>query len=333
MNLSELAGTYLTIQFGQLSLTPSETSIVMLALAAGIVSGYHLWRIGYREDRQRRLMALGRAARDAVPENLPPQLPLYRRLGSAVAASALVGASERERLLGVLSAAGITRQGRLASFVASKLCGAVALAALVWLFIEWRQLFATMAIAQLVAVGAGLMLGWRLPDMILSRLAARRRLLLEQGMPDALDLLVICAEAGLGLNQAIDEISSGLRPSNRHVAEEFAIAAAEMRVEPDLAAALDNLVRRTGIDSLRGVIITLKQSMRFGTPLAESLRTHAAEMRTARQARMEERAARLPVLLAIPIMLFVLPSLLMVIATPVAIRIFDTFKTVTFGAP
>lgn len=333
-SFSEIARVYLTIHLGQINLTPIETTIIALALAAGILSGFHLWRIGHREDRQRRLLGLRVAARDPVPENLSQQPPpWYRRLGSLVAASALVGSSERERLLGVLTAAGIRGQGRLASFVASKLCGALMLAALAWLFLEWRQLFTAIPIARLVALGGGLMIGWRLPDIVLSRLAARRRLLLEQGMPDALDLLVICAEAGLSLNQAIDEISRELRPSNRHVADEFATTAAEMRVEPDLTSALDNLVQRTGIESLRGLIATLKQSIRFGTPLAESLRVLAAEMRTARQARMEERAARLPVLLAIPIMLFILPSLLMVIGTPVAIRIFDTFKTVTFGSP
>jgi tight adherence protein C len=177
------------------------------------------------------------------------------------------------------------------------------------------------------------MIGWRLPDIILSRLVARRRLHIEQGMPDALDLLVICAEAGLSLNQAIEVISSDLRPSNPAVADEFAETAAEMRVQPDVTQALDNMVRRIGLESLSGVIATLKQSMRFGTPLAESLRLLAAEMRGQRQARMEERAARLPVLLAIPLMMFILPSLLMVIGTPVGLRIFDTMKNVMRNLP
>ena len=163
---------------------------------------------------------------------------------------------------------------------------------------------------------AGFMLGWRLPDIVLSRIAARRRLQLEFGMPDALDLLVVCAEAGLSLNQAIDEVSRGLRASNSVVAEEFALTAAEMRVQADVEAVIDNMVRRTGLASLAGIMATLKQSLRFGTPLAESLRLLAAEMRMTRQLRMEERAARLPVLLVIPMMMFILPALLMVIGTP-----------------
>jgi len=332
-SLAEIAGTYLTIRIGEISLGPVETSIVALALAAALLSGFRLWRIGQRENRQMRLAALRYATPDAAQEAGVQRSPWYRRLGSLVAASPIVGMSERERLLRVLTAAGIKGQGRLASFVAGKVCGALALAALVWLFLEWRQLFAAIPVARLAVLVGALMLGWRLPDIILSRVAARRRRLLEQGMPDALDLLIVCAEAGLSLNQSIEEISRGLRPSNPTVADEFAATAAEMRVQPDVGVVLDNLVQRTGLDTLRGLITTLKQSMRFGTPLAESLRTLAAEMRMMRQARMEERTARLPVLLAIPLMMFILPSLLMVIGTPVALRIVDTMKTVISNLP
>ena len=104
-----------------------------------------------------------------------------------------------------------------------------------------------------------------------------------------------------------------------------------MRVQADVEEVIDNMVRRTGLASLAGIMATLKQSLRFGTPLAESLRMLAAEMRITRQMRMEERAARLPVLLAIPIMLFILPSLLIVIMTPVGLRISDTMGSL-FGA-
>jgi tight adherence protein C len=332
-SLVESAGTYLTTRIGDISLGPGETLILALALAAVLLSGFHLWRLGNREDRQMRLAALRGATPDPAHNSGVQRLPWYRPLGSLVAASPILGASERQRLLNVLAAAGIKRQGRLASLVAGKLCGALALAALVWLFLEWRHLFATVLVVRLGILCGALMIGWRLPDIILSHLVARRRRYIEQGMPDALDLLVICAEAGLSLNQAIEVISSDLRPSNPAVADEFAETAAEMRVQPDVTQALDNMVRRIGLDSLSGVIATLKQSMRFGTPLAESLRLLAAEMRTLRQARMEERAARLPVLLAIPLMMFILPSLLMVIGTPVGLRIFDTMKNVMRNLP
>jgi tight adherence protein C len=167
------------------------------------------------------------------------------------------------------------------------------------------------------------MLGWRFPDFVLYRLAARRRLRIEQGIPDALDLLVICAEAGLSLDQAIEQVAHELHQANRPVADEFAETAAEMRVLADRAQALENLVERTQLPSLRGMTTTLVQAIRFGTPLAESMRVLAAEMRTERLARLEERAARLPVLLTIPMMIFVLPCLLIVIGAPLMLRILD----------
>jgi tight adherence protein C len=294
------------------------------AIAVAILTGFRLWRIAQRDEVQRRrLEAFG----GAPVGTQTIHLPWYRRLGIAVAASPIIGTVEQKRLLKLLAAAGIKGRGSLANFIASKVCGAVVLAALVWLLIDWQGLYL------LATLGGTLMLGWRLPDIILSCIIRRRRSRLEQGMPDALDLLVICAEAGLSLNQSIDEISRQLRLSNKDVADEFGSTAAEMQVLPDFGHALDNLVERTGLADLRSLTATLKQSLKFGTPLTESLRMIAAEMRAARHARIEERAARLPVLLAIPMMMFILPCLMMIIGTPITLKIMDVFQNVTFGTP
>ena len=258
-----------------------------------------------------------------------PRPPWHRRFGRLLAASPIIGTSEQQRLIDLLASAGIKGQSNLANFVASKLAGAVILAGLAWLTTEWWHW--SILVIQLAVVGAGLMFGWRLPDLILNRLAKGRQSRLEKGFPDALDLLVVCAEAGLSLNQAIAEVGSQLRSSNRDVAEEFAATAAELQISSDFSQALDNLVQRTGLDDLRSLIATLKQSLNFGTPLADSMRMLAAEMRATRQARMEERAARLPVLLAIPMMAFIVPSLLMIVATPLVLRIIEVFKTVLAG--
>jgi tight adherence protein C len=206
-------------------------------------------------------------------------------------------------------------------------------AALAWLVLEWRHWLAHSPVLRTAALFGILMVGWRIPDFVLKRLAARRRLRLEQGIPDALDLLVVCAEAGLSLDQAIDQVSQDLRSSNRAVADEFEATAAEMRVVSNRSEALANLVERTGLANLRSITATLSQAIRFGTPLAESLRALAAEMRNERLMRIEERAGRLPVLLAVPLAGFIFPSLLIVIGTPVALRIMDTLKTTSLGAP
>jgi tight adherence protein C len=303
--------------------------VAVAAAGAAALSGFRLWRIAQREEVQRLRLE---AFRGTVSEGMQTGrcLPWYRRLGMTIASSPIVGTVEQHRLLKLLAAAGIKGRGSLANFIASKVCGAVIFAGLAWLLLEWRHLFVGMMTLRIGALGVALMLGWRLPDLILNHIIKRRRLRLEQGMPDALDLLVICAEAGLSLNQSIEEISRQLHLSNKDVADEFASTAAEMQVLPDFGQALDNLVERTGLADLRSLVATLKQSLKFGTPLSESLRMIAGEMRAARHARIEERAARLPVLLAVPMMLFILPCLLMIVGTPVVLRIMDVFGTHNF---
>ena len=328
--MSETIAGYLRVQIGQASLGPADTAILALAIAAALLSACHLWRIARREDRRDRLATLrGAATNRTVPAE---RLNWYARLGGIIAASPIVGMAEQQRLLAVLTACGIKAHGSLASFVASKVYGAFVVAALLWLSMEWCDLFSSLTAIRVALLIAALMIGWRMPDLFLSRFAARRRLQLERGLPDALDLLVICAEAGLSLDQAIEQVSEDLRSSNPAVAEEFATTASEMRVLSNRGEALENFARRTGVASLRSIIATLNQAIRFGTPLAQSMRILGAEMRNARLLRIEERAARLPVLLAIPLALFILPSLLLVIGTPVALRLADTLSSLAVGA-
>jgi tight adherence protein C len=305
----------------------SAQILLAAALAAAVLSGFRLWWIIQREEVQRRRLEAFRGAPIGTQTRSPPW---HWRLGVQIAASPIIGTVEQRRLLKTLAAAGIKSRGSLINFIASKVCCAVVLGVLAWLLLKWQGLFAGEMLYQIATLGIGLILGWRLPDLILNHITRRRRLRLEQGMPDALDLLVICAEAGLSLNQSIDEISRQMYLSNRDVADEFAMTAAEMQVS-DFGQALDNLVERTGLADLRSLTATLKQSLKFGTPLTESLRMIAAEMRAARHARIEARAARLPVLLAIPMMMFILPCVMMVVGTPVVLRIMDTFKDISFG--
>jgi tight adherence protein C len=300
------------------------------AVLVAVLSGYRLWRTTQQEEGQRARLEGFRGAQISTGTETV-HLPWYRRLGIQIATSPIIGIVEQKRLLKLLAAAGIKGRGSLANFMTSKVCSAVVLAVLVWLVLDLRHLLANTMILRIAVLGAGLMLGWRLPDLILNHIIKRRRLRLEQGMPDALDLLVICAESGLSLNQSIEEISRQMRLSNKDVADELASTAAEMQVVSDFGLALDNLVQRTGLDDLRSLVATLKQSIKFGTPLAESLRMIAGEMRAARHARIEERASRLPVLLAIPMMMFILPCLLMIVGTPVVLRIIDVFKDISIA--
>jgi tight adherence protein C len=240
-----------------------------------------------------------------------------------VATTWVIGTAAQERLLAALVAAGIKGHGHLAALLTAKLFSAVAFFPLCWLVLEWCHFFVGATPVRLALLLGAAILGWRGPDVVLSRLAARRHVRLETGIPDALDLLVICAEAGLSLDHAIEQVARVLRSCNPEVAEEFAATAAEMRITAVRDQAFDNLAQRAGIASLRGIVAALNQSIRFGTPLAGSLRGVAAEMRTERLVRFEQRAARLPVLMTVPLMMFILPSLMIVIGAPLVLRIMD----------
>lgn len=321
---TEPARTYIAFRIAEMQFSTHDASVLVLALAAALLSALNLWRVGQSEDRQKRLFeALRRTSRHRPDQSLPPRTPWYQQFGTLVAATRLIGETEQKRLLAGLVAAGIKGHGHLAALVTAKVWSAAAFVPICWMVLEWRQFFDGAPGVRSVFLAGALILGWRCPDVALSRLTARRRKRLEIGIPDALDLLVICAEAGLSLDHAIEQVARVLHSSSPEVAEEFGATAAEMRVLAVRGQALENLAQRAGIANLRSIVVALNQSMRFGTPLAGTLRLVAAEMRAERLARFEERAARLPVLLTLPLMAFILPSLLLVIGAPLALRIID----------
>jgi len=300
--------------------------LTVVMLPATLLAAWRLWVLDKRERAQRLRLE---TFRGPIRADAQVALSTWEQFGRRFAP--MVGA-DQQRLLKSLAAAGFKHQrGSLASFIAIKATTAIVFVVSAWLLLELRGLFSSSLIIRLAVIGMAALLGWRLPEIVLNRLVRRRRLRIELGIPDALDLLVVCAESGLSLNQSIDEISRQLRLSNKDVADEFTMTSAEMRILPDFTQALDNLVARTGLENLRGMVATLKQSLQFGTSLAESLRVVASELRAERHAQMEERAARLPVLLAIPMMGFILPCLLMIIGTPVVLRIMDAFKHLHIG--
>ena len=178
----------------------------------------------------------------------------------------------------------------------------------------------------LVPSVAAVLFGFFAPKIYLRNAADKRAKQLQRALPDGLDLMVICAEAGLSLDTTLVRVSRELGSTWPELAEEFGITAAELTFLPDRRMAFDNLNNRTDSDGIRGVVNTLQQTAKFGTPLAQSLRVLATEMRAARMTRAEEKAARLPALLTIPMIIFILPTLFVVLLGPAAINVMDTFK-------
>jgi tight adherence protein C len=152
-----------------------------------------------------------------------------------------------------------------------------------------------------------------LPNWVMALIRRPYQEMLRRGLPDALDLMVVCAEAGLGLGSAVERVAEEMKKSNRAVAVEFSLFTHEMRIMPDRRIALANLAERTGQPALKRLAGTLAQTLKYGTPLSQGLRTLAAEMRNERMIQFEERAARLPALLVMPMILFILPCLFIIL--------------------
>jgi tight adherence protein C len=181
----------------------------------------------------------------------------------------------------------------------------------------------SIAMILLVAV-----IGFFLPDVFLHRRVAARRLDFVEGFPDALDLLVICVEAGLGLDSAIQRVATEIRISHPHLSSELALIPIEVRAGRTRKEALQGLAHRTAIDQVMNMVTLLMQAEQFGTSVASALRAFAEEMRIERIQRAKEKAAKLPVQLIFPIALFIFPALFMVVLGPVMIQLSETLSNV-----
>jgi len=165
--------------------------------------------------------------------------------------------------------------------------------------------------------------GWYVPVLILDRLVKRRAKAAAAGLPDALELLVVCVEAGLSLEDGIDRIIGELERSQPALAAELALTSADLKILPSRDQALANLAARVDVPSVRSVVSTLTQTLRYGTPLAQAMRVVAAEMRTAALINLEERASRLPAIMTVPMMLFIMPVIFLIVGGPAVLRLID----------
>lgn len=174
-------------------------------------------------------------------------------------------------------------------------------------------------------------LGYNIPNFVIISRINKRRLAFSESFPDAMDMFVVCVEAGLGLDAAIQRVSEELLHSHPVLAGEFSVLSLELRSGKSREEALRSLADRTGLDEVHELVTLLVQADHFGTSIADALRTHAKEMRTLRMQRARERAAKLPVKLIFPIILFIFPALFLVILGPAFIKIFEGLKSIGGG--
>jgi len=187
-------------------------------------------------------------------------------------------------------------------------------------FPEWGAFKKFMGFAAAVGIG------YKGPEIYINNLITKRTHAIRKGLPDALDLLVICAEAGLTVDAAFNRVARELGRAYPELGDEFALTAIELSFLTERRQAFENLAYRVNLDSVKGVVTTMIQTERYGTPLASALRVLSAEFRNERMMRAEEKAARLPAIMTVPLILFILPVLFVVILGPAACSIADAFS-------
>jgi tight adherence protein C len=169
-------------------------------------------------------------------------------------------------------------------------------------------------------------LGFLVPDFWLGRMISRRQYQIRKGLPDVLDLLVICVEAGLSLDQATARTAEELHGSQPVMSDELGMVALEQRAGAVRSDAWKHLAERTGVDSIRNLVSMLIQSEQFGTSVAKTLRVHSDTLRTKRVQEIEEKAAKLSVKLIFPLAFFIFPSLFLITLGPAMLIMMDSFK-------
>lgn len=181
------------------------------------------------------------------------------------------------------------------------------------------------AFKKFMLVAGSLIGSYKAPDIFVQNKVKKRSDAIRKGLPDALDLLVICAEAGLTVDAAFHRVARELGKAYPELGDEFALTAIELGFLTERRMAFENLAQRVALDAVRGVVTTMIQTEKYGTPLASALRVLSAEFRNERMMRAEEKAARLPAIMTVPLILFILPVLFVVILGPAACSISDTF--------
>jgi tight adherence protein C len=228
-----------------------------------------------------------------------------------------------KKLQAKLIRAGIYTERAIPFFLGIKLGGLLVLPILV-LFILWGN---TNQRGLLMGIPIALCsLGYILPDLILNRMISSRQQKIREALPDALDLLVVCVEAGQGLDSAIKRVSEDLQTSSPVISQELILVNLETMAGLERQQALKNLGERTGVEELISLCNVLIQSERFGTSIAQALKTQSEFMRTSRRLRLETMAAKTPVKLVFPMLLFIFPAIVVVILGPAFIQVSKHFN-------
>jgi len=234
--------------------------------------------------------------------------------------------AEQRQVIRILSRLHIHTDSAVTVFMLLRGITALCAGLLGFMAVNHLGIFGSSPGAQIFFALANATAGWFTPLIIVARSIGIRGKAIAGALPGALELLVVCVEAGLSLEDALERVSDELLHLDPALSEELAITWAEVNILPNRLQAFYNLADRVNIPSVRSIIGMLAQSVQLGTPLAQSLRTSATEMRNDQLRLMEERTSKLPALMTVPVMLFILPTMFLIIGGPAALKIIDNFR-------
>jgi tight adherence protein C len=306
--------------------------IVFMATATALLTLLAVWAAFLPKDqtaaRARALLDRREALRSAAMATRRRSTHSVQAMGlmrSVVVRMKLLSSKHAESCTLKLSRAGFRSNDAMIMFLFAKVFGPLAsgLAAAFLFYVV--EIFDWQAMLKIGAVVAATLAGTYLPDLYVSNAMQKRQKQLRKALPDGIDLMVICAEAGLSLDATMQRVSRELARTWPELADEYSLTSVEIGFMPDRRQALENLSARCFLPGVRAMVNTLSQTEKYGTPLADSLRVLAAELRTERMLKAEEKAARLPATLTVPMILFVLPPLFVVLIGPAVLSVGDAF--------
>jgi len=312
---------------------PSETVIVGFAALSAFLCAFLVYRsVIFRDPMVTRIKTIN-ARQEALKAGITA--PVRRRarreqsLGAIrrlITSLNLLRTREANKARLKLSQAGWRSKDAVVIYFFLKLCLPFVFGAISVILLYVLQVVHIPASLQLVVTLGTVVAGAYGPDLFVKNAISKRRHELQKGLPDALDLLVICAESGQSLDSALTRVSNELGRFSPELADELGLTAVELGLLPNRRDALENLIQRTDMPSIRGVVNTLLQTEKYGTPLAHSLRVLGAEYRSDRMMKAEAKAARLPAIMTVPMILFILPPLFVVLLGPAILQIMDMFS-------
>jgi len=307
-------------------LSAVATFAVLLAIyAATTVKDPMARRVKALNERREQLKA-GIVASTNKRRKLTTRSEATDRVRSILTSFKMVQDDQLKKTQQRLMQAGIRTKDLAFFIIAARFIMPLVLGSIAILVIYVFQMFPKWSGLRQYITVAGILVGsYKAPDLWLSNKVKKRSHAIRKGLPDALDLLVICAEAGLTVDAAFGRVARELGKAYPELGDECGLTAIELGFLNERRQAFENLAMRVDLEAVRGVVTTMIQTEKYGTPLASALRVLSAEFRNERMMRAEEKAARLPAIMTVPLILFILPTLFIVILGPAACAIKDSF--------